>query len=257
MSEIGTQIAVSSFPLGGKPKYSFSMIEIKPLTFIDIISYVDASRKISDNTYGDYERLMMNFEIMKRKVPQYYELHWPDFLYANFLMWSYSVSPDFRFFITYECVDCGEENTVSIDLGSVSFIKYPNVAYQIQLGGKTVNGWFPRAIDVEKKVHEYLSRAGSRILPLDIAILMFSFQDYNDDPVLFENILTNAVHDEARELITILNYITHPIQPVTHTCKNSDCSRQTVIPFYYTIQKDFFRIFNEMGRVAQEYAYSE
>jgi len=254
---VGTQIAVNTFPLGGKAKYSFSMLEIRPLNFMDIVGYVDASRKIGEGVLADYERLMMNFNLMKTKVPQYYELHWPDFLYANFLMWAYSVSPEFRFYISYECAECGEENTVAIDLASVQFIKYPNVAYQITLNDTIINGWFPRAIDVEKKLHDYLSRARSNPLPLDIAILMFSFEDYNKDPVKFEQDLKEAVHDDAHDLLTILSYMTHPIEPISHVCKNPDCNSQTLVPFYYTIQKDFFRIFDETRRLAKQYAYNE
>lgn len=217
-------ISTHSLPCGEIANYPFRNINIVPVSFIDLI-YHTSNYNANSSAYDKFYYL---YALLRRKIKEINLLYLPDIYFIAYVLLSYSISENFDVTIKYRCGECGTSNSALVKLTEVKMRKIDKLEKEVEFSHdiKTIIK-YPTGDYIEKHLWKYQTPKNDYKVPINLAMALISFIDYERDPVGVEKMVFGATHKDAIKMKDVVSFINANIQPYEHTC--SKCSTINVI----------------------------
>lgn len=235
-------ILVSQLPSGGYG-YDFSSISISPMSFIQIVKYLE---DIPDQ--DPLERYLYEIENLIKEDKNIENCYIMDVDFLIFYKKWLTISGDASFRISVPCPDCGKkiEKTIRMDRD----IKYKQIDRNvmegafIELGGHKYETIVPTVKDFLKVFEKYLRFRKIEDLKMIKTIALIKEFDIRGNQV--EDDVINATHSDITLLLALRDLYYDRLEPIKVYCEdcNADKSleeRRSVAVSVDSLIVDFFR----------------
>lgn len=239
-------ITVESLPTSGFANYPFKVVELLPLSFIDIIDYL----RTYPSGGSEYDIFMYRYRLSKRKIKEIDLLYLPDIYYLWYVLFSVSINDNLNIDINYNCPSCGTKNKCSVSHSEVKYKRFDRVDFDFTFSnGRRIKFKFPTGAQIEKNIAKYSVPKYGFNIPLDVALMIISCELYEKNPLEAENLVLGATGEDAMIMFGVKELMTDVIQDYQHQCKN--CGDINLLDLGSILSNDFFRLFVENTRPAK------
>ena len=211
-------VSPNLLPSSGKSKTSKD-IEINPLNFIQVIDY---SRKLA-NVTSDFQKFMIDYNLVKSTISNWKTISLMDLEFIIFLIKKNSVTKVREFTITKDCPSCNSSELIYINTDQLQMpVSIDTDLFgEITLNNKVYKFEVPN-LEVFDSVISKVTRS-NKVQELKAIYLIATLVDFKNSPNEIENVVLNAVQDDAADLFNLYNIYYNPKVEIPHKC--SKCKR--------------------------------
>lgn len=211
------EILASTLPSGGYG-YSFPSISIRPMTFREIVEYVE-------NVPSDpLEKYLFDIRLLTREDENIMDCYVMDLDFLIFFKKLITVSKDMVYTISTKCPKCGKEIKTQISLSEDIHFKQideqvMNGAY-ITLGGHKYETIVPTVRDFLKVFEKYLRFR--KIEDLKLIKTISLIKDFEKNGNQIEKDVLGATHEDVTLLLALRELYFDRLEPITLYCPDCD-----------------------------------
>lgn len=234
------EILTQHLPSGGYG-YGFPSINIKPMTYLNIVEYLENVPSDSLSKYLFDTRWVIADD---QNISDCYIM---DLDYLIFMKKLLSVSRDLSVKVRATCPKCKKEIERSISIDKIMFKAIdPDVmeGAVVNIDGKTFNIKPPTVREFENVFGNYLRVR--KIKDLDTIKLISLVQEFNMNPNGIEDTILNAKYEDITMLMALKDLYFNRVEPVNISCDTcnkgkSDTERRYMAVGVNNLIVDFFR----------------
>lgn len=236
------EILTSQLPSGGYG-YDFSSISLKPMTFLEMVNYMESVPS------SPIERYLYDIKLITREEPLIRKCYVMDLDFLIFFKKLISLSEDLTYDLTFTCPKCKTSIKKKISLDrDIHFTKIDeNImnGARIELNGHTYDANLPTVdyfMDVLNTVLRY-----NQIQDLNIIKTLSLVGDFTKEPNKIQDDVLGATHSDITLLIALRNIYFNRVDPVEVFCPkcnedvSSDEERRSETVSVDSLIVDFFR----------------
>lgn len=207
------EIITTQLPSGGVG-YKFPTITIKPMTFVDICSYLENVPK------DPMDKYLFDIRILTKDDENIKNCYIMDVDFLIFYKKLLTVSSDLSYQIKVTCPDCGAEITKTIEFNKDIHFKQidPKImdGARVDLGGHRYDTLVPTTNDFMKVFGNYLRYRTVTDLKMIKTIALIKDFDILGNQV--ESDILNATHEDITLLLALRELYYDLVEPVTVYC---------------------------------------
>lgn len=210
------EILAQNLPSGGYG-YPFPSITIKPMTFIEIVGYLESVP--SDKL----DRYLFDIKAVTADDPNINNCYIMDLDYLIFMKKFITVSKDLSLKVTVKCPKCGNKITKYIKLSDITFKAADPMILagaEVELNGGIYNITAPTVNDFIDVFGNYLR--SRKISDLDTIKIISLFKEFNTRPNVMEHAVMNSMYDNITLLLALKDLYFNRTEPIIITC--DECS---------------------------------
>lgn len=234
------EILSQHLPSGGYG-YTFPSINIKPMTYLDVVGYLESVP--SDNL----AKYLFSIRWLAADDPNIYNCYIMDLDYLIFMKKLITVSRDLTMNVSVECPHCHKKVEIKLNMDEVTFKAADNAVMEgaiVNINGMDYNIKPPTVKEFEAVFSNYLRCR--KIEDLDTIKLISLVQDFNMNPNKIENTIVNATHEDITMLMALKDLYFDRVEPIKVQCPECNKGKSSKERRYLTVRLnelivDFFR----------------
>jgi hypothetical protein len=233
------EIPVSQLPSGGFG-YNFPSVRIKPLVFVDIVSYIDNAPK--DDPMGKY---LYDIDWLIKDDENIKNCYIMDVDFLIFYKKLCTVSDNLTYQVEVKCPHCGKtiQKTISFEKDIVFKQADPQImnGAKIELGGHTYDTIVPTVNEFMKVFNVYLRYR--KVTDLRMIKTIALMKDFDMRANQVEKDVLEAKHDDITLLMALRDLYYDRLEPikVLCDCKDDAGRRRSMTVSVESLIVDFFR----------------
>lgn len=193
--------------------YPFAAINIKPMTFLDVVEYLESVPKDPLSKY------LYDINWLVADDPNIKKCYIMDIDYLRFMKKLTTVSPDLSMEITVTCPDCGKTLKKKLRIVDIMFKTADPIVMNgavVKLKGRTYSVTPPTVEEFHKVFQKYLKFR--KVSNLDLIKLIALIDDFYDRPNEVEDAVLSATHDDITALLALKDLYFNRVDPVKMYC---------------------------------------
>lgn len=203
----------------GYTDYPFISVNIKPMTFAQILEYMDCVPESPvEKFYFDYKQLIVD-------DPNIDNLLFCDLEFLVFLKKSLTISKNIEFSTSANCPNCKSGLRTQVSLGKIKFNKLdPKLlkGLKIDLDGRYHNVRMPTVKQFLEVFINY--KRAKKVTDMNIIKLIALFEGFKHFPQFYEELVTNATYQDVSAFTMLNIYYYRTVEPLTIICP--ECKRR-------------------------------
>jgi endogenous inhibitor of DNA gyrase (YacG/DUF329 family) len=234
------EILSQHLPSGGYG-YSFPSINIKPMTYLEIVGYLESvpSDKLS--------KYLFDIRWVGADDPNVYNCYIMDLDYLIFMKKLITISKDLVMNISVECPHCHKKIEGQVKINDIMFKAADNAVMEgavVTINGSEYNIKPPTVREFEKVFQKYLKYR--KVEDLDTIKLISLVQEFDTNPNRIEDTIVNASHEDITMLMALKDLYFDRVEPIKLSCPNCNKNKSEKERRYQTVRVndlivDFFR----------------
>lgn len=221
--------------------YAFPSINIKPMTFLDIVEYLESVPK------DPLAKYLYDINWLVADDPHIKQCYIMDIDYLSFMKKLTTVSEDMSMDISITCPDCGKILRKTLRLVDIMFKTADPIVMNgavVKLKGRTYNVTPPTVEEFHKVFQKYLKFR--KVSNLDLIKLIALIDEFYDRPNEVENAVLSATHEDITALLALKDLYFNRVEPIKMYCDicNKDLKNEERRELTVSIEGlivDFFR----------------
>jgi hypothetical protein len=208
------EILSQHLPSGGYG-YSFPSINIKPMTYLEIVGYLESvpTDKLS--------RYLFDIRWVTADDPNILDCYIMDLDYLIFMKKLITVSRDLSMNISLECPECHNKIEEKVLINDVMFKAADDAVMEgavVEINGREYNIKPPTVREFERVFDKYLRYR--KIDNIDTIKLISLVQEFDSNPNSVEDTIVNASYEDITMLMALKDLYFDRVEPITVYCQN-------------------------------------
>lgn len=228
------EILSQHLPSGGYG-YSFPSINIKPMTYLEVVGYLES---VPTDKLSKY---LFDIRWVTADDPRINDCYIMDLDYLIFMKKIITISKDLSMDISIECPHCHKKVTEKILINKLMFKAADDAVMEgaeIELNGNTYNIKPPTVREFENVFQKFLRYR--KIDNLDTIKLISLIEEFHTNPNKVEDVVFNATHEGITMLMALKELYFDRVEPIELSCKHCKEGRYQTVRVNDLIV-DFFR----------------
>lgn len=245
------EILTQNLPSGGYG-YDFPSITLRPMTFMDIIGYIESAPTDKLSKY------LFDIKWVTHDDPKINSCYIMDLDYLIFIKKMISVSKDTALSFSVKCPECGSNIDAKVNIKDVLFKAVDPAIMEgatVELNGSMYSIKPPTVkefLDVFSKYLRY-----RKISDLDTIKLISLIKEFDNSPNKVERDVFGATHDDITALLLLKELYFDRVEPVKLYCQVCNKNKSREERRYVTVRindliVDFFREITRSNPITQD-----
>lgn len=242
------EILTQHLPSGGYG-YSFPSITIKPMTFIEVVGYLES---VPTDKLSKY---LFDIKWLAKDDPNIYNCYVMDLDYLIFMKKIITISNDTTISLSFKCSECGKAINEKILINKLKFKAADDIVLEgadVEINGKVFSIKPPTVKEFLNVFDKYLRYR--KIEDLDTIKLISLVSEFDNNPNAVENIISSATYEGITMLLMLKELYFDRVEPIEISCPHCNEGRKEEERRYQTVRidkliVDFFRDISENNRL--------
>lgn len=242
------EILSQHLPSGGYG-YSFPSINIKPMTYLEVVGYLES---VPTDRLSKY---LFDIRWLAADDPNIYNCYVMDLDYLIFMKKILTVSKDLIMNISVECPQCHNKIESKVDVSKIMFKAADPAVMEgaiVEINGREYNIKPPTVKEFERVFEKFLRYR--KIDDLDTIKLISLVQEFDVNPNGVEDTIVNATHEDITMLMALRDLYFDRVEPIEVYCNKcnkgkSGKERRSVTISTKSLIVDFFREIIDHNRI--------
>lgn len=234
------EILSQHLPSGGYG-YEFPSVNIKPMTYLDIVGYLES---VPTDPLSKY---LFDIRWICADDPKIKSCYIMDIDYLIFMKKILTVSKDLTMNVTIKCPHCGKNIETKVVINDLMFKAADQAVMEgavVEINNRTYNIKPPTVAEFENVFVKYLKYR--KIENLDTIKLISLITEFDMNPNGVENTIVNATHEDVTMLMALKELYFDRVEPIQVYCQHCNKGKSQEERRYQTVQVnnltvDFFR----------------
>lgn len=234
------EFLVQNLPSGGYG-YSFPSINIKPMTYLNIVEYLES---VPEDKLSKY---LFDIRWVSLDDPNIRNCYIMDLDYLIFMKKLITVSKDLSLNVSIKCPICGSKIEGKIKLEDIIFKAADSSVMEgaiVEIGGNKYNIKPPTVSEFESVFSNYLRCR--KINDLGVIKLISMVTEFKVRPNKVEDLIVNAEHEDVTMLMALKELYFDRVEPIKLLCEKCNKGLSKEERRYQTVRVDnlivdFFR----------------
>lgn len=240
------EFLVQNLPSGGYG-YDFPSINIKPMTYLNTVEYVE---NVPEDKLSKY---LFDIRWVIDDDPNVEKCYIMDLDYLIFVKKLLTVSKDLVINVSITCPKCGNKIERKLNISDLMFKAADPAVMEgavVEIADTTYSIKPPTVAEFQKVFSNYLRYR--KINDLDTIKLISLVQEFQIRPNQVEDIIVNATHEDITMLMALKELYFDRVEPIKVTCDKCKGERRYQTVSVNSLIVDFFREIPRYNKLNQD-----